>query len=76
MSDKLNITKLVFRMHLKETRRLKHRREFYKQPNQYVDYIKILNNKPLISTNTPIFDGERLENLKMVNIELNKKTKK
>jgi hypothetical protein len=54
------------KMHLRETKQLKQKMEFYTQKNEYVDYLKILNNKPMISTTTPIFDSERLENLKMV----------
>ena len=68
MSDKLNIKKLVSKMHIRETKQLKHKMEFYQQPNEYVDYEKILNNRAMFSTQTPLFDKERLENLKKVKL--------
>ena len=72
MSDKVNLTKLVSKMNLRETRKIKHNLEFYKQPNESVDYNMILKGKTIYSTQTPLFDNERLANLRKVFFLFNK----
>ena len=76
MSDKLNLTKLVSKMNIRETRKIKHNLEFYTQPNESIDYNMILKGKAVYSTQTPLFDTERLANLQKVFFYLIKIRKK
>ena len=66
MSDKINLTKYASKLYKKETYQLKRTLEFFTQENQTVDYNKILRNKSVNSFTSPIYDNERISNLKMV----------
>ena len=71
MSDKYNITKMVSKMHKKETKEIAKKLEKFVQPNLKIDFMKILKNKPKYISDNPIFSDERLQNLKIVNKKSN-----
>jgi hypothetical protein len=76
MSGRVNISKMVTNIYKKEKKQIKYNKEFFTQANENIDYNKILRFNPVFSTLTPIYDKERIDNLKKVkNKFLNEKKK-